>query len=1363
MSDDYALRDHQAWLGYLQPDGLVVSPAALVDSQAILPRDVREEQQHFQNFIGEVLDSNGDPLPAITDLPALLMGFLGWPADLLHGITDARPLPDKLSIPLPDGEILQPTLALRDPKPVDPEQPWLLLVQSLPMGADLDTVTAQDVRPWAASPSRRCERLLRETGAPIGLIANGADLRLMYAPRGENAGSLTFKVRDMLEVAGRPILAAFHMLLKRSRLLAGPASERLPAILARSREYQSRVSTQLAGQVLDALYELLRGFQAADDRSHGRLLAAVLAHDPDAVYAGLLNTLLRLVFLLYAEDRGLMPDSTLYAQNYSVHGLFEKLRADHERYPDTLDSRYGAWARLIALFRAVHGGCRHPRMAMPRRAGYLFDPHRFPFLEGSTQEPPQLPLIADGVIWRVLSKLLILNGERLSYRTLDVEQIGSVYETMMGFRLELAQGPSIALKPASAKKLAAPTVVNLAALLAVKPADRGKWLKERHDQKIEGVAGTAVKQATSLDDLLAALDRRIARGATPHRVPAGAMVLQPSDERRKSGSHYTPRTLTAPIVERTLAPVLARLGDRPTPRQILDLKICDPAVGSGAFLVEACRQLGEALVDAWHAHGEIPSIPPDEDEVLHARRLVAQRCLYEVDRNPMAADLAKLSLWLATLARDHPFTFLDHSIRAGDSLVGLSRRQIEAFHWQPAVNRDIHDIVEERLQAATARRRDILDAGDDLLPEEKSSRLREAEERLNPVRLAGDAAVAAHFGADKDKARETRRLALLAAYHETMATGLPTEVDAAQAALLTGPRPVHPFHWEIEFPEVFQRDAPGFDAFVGNPPFAGKNTLINGNRAGYLDWLKVIHAESHGNADLVAHFFRRAFDLLRPHGAFGLIATNTIGQGDTRSTGLRWICTHGGVIYWARKRYRWPGAAAVVVSVVHVQKSPSPSGRGVGVRAELDGRPVEKITAYLFHAGGHDDPAPLKANKGKSFIGSYVLGMGFTIDDTDSRGVASPLAEMHRLNEKDPRNAERIFPYIGGEEVNDSPTHAHHRYVINFADFPLRREELGETWAGAEDEQRETWLRTGIVPLDYPDPVAADWPDLLEIVERKVKPERDKLKGNADAKKRGKFWWQWGRYTPTLFSEIDGLEQVLVISRVGQQGTFAFKTADSVFAESMVVFPFPSNAAFGIVQSRIHETWARFFASSMKDDMRYSPSDCFETFPFPLNYESSHALETAGKAYYDFRAELMVRNNEGLTKTYNRFHDPEETAPDILRLRELHAAMDRAVLDAYGWDDIPTDCVFLLDWEDDEDEAPETGARSSRRKKPWRYRWPDEVRDEVLARLLALNGRRAALEADVAEPVAVAVPKPEKAVRKGRKVKEEGRNLALDF
>ena len=142
------------------------------------------------------------------------------------------------------------------------------------------------------------------------------------------------------------------------------------------------------------------------------------------------------------------------------------------------------------------------------------------------------------------------------------------------------------------------------------------------------------------------------------------MVLQPSDERRRSGSHYTPRSLTEPIVRTTLQPILARLGDSPTPEQILDLKVCDPAMGSGAFLVEACRQLGDELVKAWHVHDCVPVIPPDEDELLHARRLVAQRCLYGVDKNPMAVDLAKLTLWLATLAKDHPFTFLDQACGA---------------------------------------------------------------------------------------------------------------------------------------------------------------------------------------------------------------------------------------------------------------------------------------------------------------------------------------------------------------------------------------------------------------------------------------------------------------------------------------------------------------------------------------------------------------------------------------------------------------------------------------------------------------------------------------------------------------------------
>ena len=193
---------------------------------------------------------------------------------------------------------------------------------------------------------------------------------------------------------------------------------------------------------------------------------------------------------------------------------------------------------------------------------------------------------------------------------------------------------------------------------------------------------------------------------------------------------------------------------------------------------------------------------------------------------------------------------------------------------------------------------------------------------------------------------------------------------------------------------------------------------------------------------------------------------------------------------------------------------------------------------------------------------------------------------------------------------------------------------------------------------------------------------------------------------------------MLVISRVGQQAALTFLPTGVVFANTLYVFPLDTHAAFCALQSRPHETWIRFFGSSRKDDFVYAPSDCFETFPFPKNWETHVDLEAAGKEYYEFRAALMVRNNEGLTKTYNRFHDREESDIEITKLRELHAAMDRAVLDAYGWCDISTDCDFLLDYEIDEEEW-------GRRKKPWRYRWPDEIRDEVLARLLALNAERA--------------------------------------
>jgi hypothetical protein len=815
----------------------------------------------------------------------------------------------------------------------------------------------------------------------------------------------------MAEVAGRPVFSALLMLLTAERLFALPDKQRLPAILEESRKYQNTVSNELAKQVLAALYELMRGFQAADDLRQGELLRAVLACGPDQVYAGLLTVLLRLVFLLYAEDRGLMSEEEVYVKHYSVAGLFQRLRADAGLHPDTMDQRFGAWAQLLALFRLVHGGVRQGKLCLPARHGQLFDPYRYPFLEGrapASNGPAQaLPLVSDGVVFRALQNLLILDGERISYRSLDVEQLGSVYERMMGFRLEKAVGRSIAIRPAKAHW--APVTINLEELLTAQGRDRGKWLKEQTDQALSGASLNALKVADTPEALLAALDRKIARDLTPNIVPPGSMVLQPSSERRRSSAHYTPRSLTEPIVRKALEPILQQLGDRPTPQQILGLKVCDPAMGSGAFLVEASRQLGEALVAAWRAHNSVPSLPPDEDEVLHARRLVAQRCLYGVDKNPMAVDLAKLSLWLATLAKDHPFTFVDHALRCGDSLVGLTRRQLVGFHWQPGDQPTlVQKEVEKNIALASNYRREIIEADEWTPYLLKQQKLQNAEEALKQPRLVGNLVVAAFFAASKDRARKDARddlLGKLAAWWpEPWKQELRNPLDRAEAALRSGKQPIRPFHWEIEFPEVFGRQAAGFDCIVGNPPFAGKNTIAEANAAGYLEWLKAIHPESHGNADLVAHFFRRAFTLVRPGGTFGLIATNTIAQGDTRSTGLRWICTHGGTIYAARRRYKWPGQAAVVVSIVHVARGPLPGP------FDLDGRQVPLITAYLFHAGGNEDPATLIANAGKSFQGSIVLGMGFTFDDTDRDGVASPISLMRELIEKDPRNAERIFP-----------------------------------------------------------------------------------------------------------------------------------------------------------------------------------------------------------------------------------------------------------------------------------------------------------------------------------------------------------------
>ena len=1301
---------HQEWLGQIQPVGLVVSASVLVKQSVFVDRQQGIEKQLR---LRELLDESADtPLSFST----VAREVLEWPDTLLAGSFDGPDLPDSLAISLPEyNDTLSPTFAIPNPDVTDGapglqtrgDQPqaasWLALVSVVPSGTDLDRPPAEHAG-WRASPHARLERVLRETGVPIGLLFNSSSLRLVYAPRGESSGHLTFVFAHLVDTLGRPMVSALWELLGVRRVTdVLPEDQRLPALLRESRRYQNEVSTALAGQVLEALWELLRGFQRADDDSKGELLREALRQDPHEVYGGLLTTLMRLVFILYAEDRGLMPSGAVYQGHYSVSGLFVRLREGQARYPDTMDARYGAWAHLLTIFRLIHDGGGHGDLRFPARHGRLFNPDAYPFLEGRTLgsarqlgEVLEAPRVPDGTVFRVLRNLLILDGERLSYRALDVEQIGSVYEAMMGFALETASAPSIAVSPKH-------IVVNLEALLEEKGKDRAAWLKEHAELKI---ASDAIARATTAADLVAALGTRVSR-YTPQPVRLGAMYLQPTEERRRSGSHYTPRSLTEPIVRTTLRPIFEPLGVQATPDEILGLKVCDPAMGSGAFLVEACRLLSERLVKAWEVHKSTPKVPDDEDVLTYARRLVAERCLYGVDKNIFAVDLAKLSLWLATLARDHPFTFLDHALRHGDSLVGLSREQIACLHWKPGKQLPlIRGFLDARVADAQRLREQIQGMGSSDDVPEKARLLRDAEDAVAEVRLIGDVLVSAFFEHHKPKEREALRTVYAGKIESLLPSGVTTvaqdfpapseiegspafhapaielELRAIRSSLRSGDHPVPVFHWEVEFPEVFTRANGGFDAFVGNPPFAGKNTISAANRAAYLPWLLQIHEDSHGNADLVAQFYRRAFSLLRPNGTFGLIATNTIAQGDTRGTGLRWIRNHGGSIYAARKRVKWPGAAAVVVSVVHVAR---------GILAgpyDLDGKPVDRITAFLFYRGGDEDPPVLAANGGGAFRGVEVGIAGLLLSGNDQS-----LSALMRL--PDPRypGEALVKPYIGGDEIVAPPGAGTDRFVLDVDGLPA------------------TFVNTE--------------PVLSRFLHERVLPTLGDTKP-TERREPDVEWWHYRRPSEDLRQRMGKHKKTLAIARHSESAAFVFLEGCVVANEATVCFRHSSYAGFGILQSRGHGTWARFFSSSLEDRLRYTPSTCFDTFPFPSQWEERPVMEIAGREYYEFRAALMVRNNEGLTKTYNRFHDPDERDADIIKLRELHDAMDRAVLDAYGWTDIQPRCEFILDYEDEDEDTP---GKPNKKRKPWRYRWPDDIRDEILARLLALNAERAKQEA----------------------------------
>ncbi|WP_254380212.1 DNA methyltransferase [Corallococcus exiguus] len=1290
---DVERRYHETWLGMAQPiEGLVVSVPVLEDAQCMQRLPVTEQHK--------LIALAGTEAPRVSDVPRFLREVLGYPDGAF-----VTAFPEDLRLDIVEGQqTLVPTRGLlrRGPPPPKPEglpddstptsrggEGFVLLTWELPPGLDLDAKEAV-TGAWFYGPTAKFERLLRAARVPVGLLFNGVSVRLVYAPHGESTGHLTFRFADLVTASGRPLFDAMVMLLHARRLFGVLPEHQLPALLEQSRRRQANVTEALAEQVLEALNLLLAGFESAAERDGTKSLDDALARGEDHVYGGLLSTLLRLVFVLYAEDRGLLPvDQEPYAEDLSVKALYEQLLEDAGQHPDAMNRRFGAWPRLLALFRCIFFGASHGKLHMPSRRGQLFNPEAFPFLEGwsvggapveaRARAEVKPPSVDDETVYRVLERLIVLEGQRLSYQSLDVEQIGSVYEALMGFHVKRLTGAGVCLKPSR-------VWVSADEVLEQPASRRGTWLGDEGglDAKAVKAAAKALEQAKTEADVLTALEPYRVKGVDTRRPLQ--LVLQPGAERRRTSSHYTPRSLSAPIVRRALEPLLKAMGEQPASERLLNLKICDPAMGSGAFLVEACRFLADQVVAAWTREGVLNGAPKDEDVVMRARRLVAQRCLYGVDKNPWAVNLAKLSLWLVTLAKGEPFTFLDHALKCGDSLVGLDLEQIRAFHWDTGKQKQ-YDLAQavftKALSVALEKRQAILQLALDLeqpavkRPMQlgldparlKENLLRDADEALAPVKRIADACVGAFFVCDSDKEREkerVRRLDALGAWLAAAEGGVPPPMPEAVRGLSS---PGWTFHWPLEFPEVFHGKRPDpldkeqsnkaawMDGFVGNPPFAGKNGVIDAGGENYLPWLQVVHEGAHGNADLAAHFFRRAFHLLGVHGTIGFIATNTIAQGDTRTTGLKFLVDHGAQLYKAVRSMKWPVPGAnVAVSVVHVAKG---HVSDFPLEPRLDGHPVDHLNSRLRGKQERPDPVALAANESKSFVGTYVLGMGFVLS----------LQQRAELVAKNPKNADRIFRYTGGEEINSDPDPRFERYVVNFGQMELEE--------------------------------AEQWPDLLRIVRELVKPERDAQKREV----RKKYWWRFAETTPALYAALRPLERCIARSLTSKHWCFSFLPVGATLDQTLIIFALNRDSQFAVLQSRVHETWALELGSTMREDPRYNIGRCFDPFPFP-DERTFTALDALGAQLDTERRAYMTANGVGLTTTYNRLKDDTVTDPAVQSLRTLHEAVDRAVLDAYGWTDVQV--------------PPYCGATAAQL---------EAFEDDVLDRLFDLNAQRAREEA----------------------------------
>lgn len=419
----------------------------------------------------------------------------------------------------------------------------------------------------------------------------------------------------------------------------------------------------------------------------------------------------------------------------------------------------------------------------------------------------------------------------------------------------------------------------------------------------------------------------------------------------------------------------------------------------------------------------------------------------------------------------------------------------------------------------------------------------------------------------------------------------------------------------------------GFDAFGGNTPFLGGRRIATQHGESYADWLTSVHGGT-GGTDYCGYFFLQTERLLAERGAIGLIATNAISDGDNRRTVLSRLVNEGKMEFFrAQNGMPWPGNAAVLIAVVHMARVHAANAI---TRRTLNGRPVKAINTRLRAGQEHPEPHKLPENQGFGLAGCFLRGDGF---------ILSP-EEAARFVAENPAEREVIKPFLVGDDLNNRADQQPSRFVVTFWDATLEE--------------------------------AQSFPAAFAHIEKHVWPQRKKLKTTgADADHR-KHFWRFANTRKELRQRTNGLPRVIAAARVAKNLMFSFTSPSFVPSEQVSIFPLPSWTALAVLQSRIHAAWSDLHSTHMGEAIRYSVSECFGTFPFPQRDPSTivPAIERIGKLVDEARAAFLTEQNTGITAVYNRLKDPAENDPSIRGLRELHEAMDRAVLEAYGWSDL---------------------------------------------------------------------------------------------